>query len=162
MTKTCRNPACAQQNPQPLSEFKRKARYRDGVYPQCRACGRKQEAAYRDRERDKLNAYNRERYRADPAAACRKSKGCRFRQKYWPHLTAKQALAEWDRLFQAQGGRCDICKKDRPLDVDHCHVTGQVRALLCNGCNTAIARVDEDFNVALGVAKYIQRHKDVV
>ncbi|MFN2450686.1 MAG: endonuclease domain-containing protein, partial [Candidatus Baltobacteraceae bacterium] len=30
------------------------------------------------------------------------------------------------------------------LFVDHCHSTGQVRGLLCNKCNVAIALLDED------------------
>lgn len=44
-------------------------------------------------------------------------------------------------LFEAQGGLCPIC--ETPMsgrgihgpNVDHCHVTGKVRALLCGRCN---------------------------
>ncbi len=32
------------------------------------------------------------------------------------------------------------------LYVDHCHVTGRVRGLLCNRCNTAIAMLEEDLS----------------
>lgn len=61
-------------------------------------------------------------------------------RKYWPHLTGKQAAAERQKLFDAQGGCCAICKRPesdfkRKLSVDHNHKTGKVRALLCFPCN---------------------------
>jgi hypothetical protein len=52
---------------------------------------------------------------------------------------------EYDALFKMQGGRCFICQRKSPsrrLAVDHDHVTGAVRGLLCpdpdRGCNHAI------------------------
>jgi hypothetical protein len=51
---------------------------------------------------------------------------------------------QYDRLFVLQDGRCYICrrKSKRRLAVDHDHVTGAVRGLLCpdpeRGCNHAI------------------------
>ena len=50
-------------------------------------------------------------------------------------------LTDYDRMEAQQGGRCAICGSDNPgrgksrFAVDHCHVTGQVRALLCQKCN---------------------------
>ena len=48
-------------------------------------------------------------------------------------------------LLQRQGGRCAICAKTltispevRPPSVDHDHVTGQVRGVLCHGCNLRV------------------------
>jgi hypothetical protein len=47
--------------------------------------------------------------------------------------------AQYDLMFEAQGGLCAICKKECPsgrnLAVDHDHETGAVRALLCVVCN---------------------------
>lgn len=57
---------------------------------------------------------------------------------------------EYRALFHAQGGRCYGCRvadgSARRLGVDHDHLTGEVRALVCTGslhagtCNRAIAR----------------------
>ncbi len=61
-------------------------------------------------------------------------------RKYWPHLTLKEAEAERQKLSDAQGQSCAICKKHeshfkKRLSVDHNHTTGKVRALLCYRCN---------------------------
>jgi Recombination endonuclease VII len=51
------------------------------------------------------------------------------------------AEAYW-RLYAAQGGRCAVCQrangKSKRLAVDHDHVTGRVRGLLCTTCNVII------------------------
>jgi hypothetical protein len=37
-----------------------------------------------------------------------------------------------------QEGRCKICKKEVPLNIDHCHTTGIFRGLLCSNCNNGL------------------------
>ena len=54
------------------------------------------------------------------------------------------ACEEWTDMWEKQGGRCALCEVEMtpkgisPVSshVDHCHVTGKVRKLLCNSCNT--------------------------
>jgi hypothetical protein len=50
-------------------------------------------------------------------------------------------------MLSLQEGRCAICRKQcatgRHLAVDHDHVTGRVRGLLCFRCNTSLARYEE-------------------
>lgn len=44
---------------------------------------------------------------------------------------------EYQKLFDAQGGKCAICRETRSqkLSVDHSHKTGLTRGLLCRRCN---------------------------
>lgn len=47
-------------------------------------------------------------------------------------------VGDYDRLLEAQGGRCAICRarpKSKRLAVDHDHKSGAVRGLLCSRCN---------------------------
>jgi hypothetical protein len=71
--------------------------------------------------------------------------------QYLAGLQRKYGLTpdEYRALFYAQGGRCYVCRKARGkakrLGVDHDHVTGEVRGLVCTGslnamtCNRLIA-----------------------
>lgn len=67
---------------------------------------------------------------------------------------------DWDRMFAAQGGTCAVCRggDDRTLHVDHNHVTGVVRALLCWGCNVAIAMAGESSERLRLIASYLEEH----
>jgi len=70
---------------------------------------------------------------------------------FFKRIEAKYGLSELEYrvLFRAQGGRCYVCRKAdgtaRRLGVDHDHLTGEVRGLVCTGsltpttCNRLIA-----------------------
>ena len=50
------------------------------------------------------------------------------------------ALGGYDHILAQQGGGCAICGRPpkpggRRLNIDHAHVTGTVRGLLCAACN---------------------------
>ncbi len=55
---------------------------------------------------------------------------------------------EFERVFDSQGRKCGICDtgidtdqrtgKPKALSVDHCHITGRVRGILCKKCNMAL------------------------
>src|SRR5262245_30845218 len=54
--------------------------------------------------------------------------------------------AEYDALLAKQNGACAICRRrsKRRLCVDHCHVTGRIRGLLCHSCNLALGYLRDD------------------
>ena len=67
-------------------------------------------------------------------------------------------------MREAQGDRCAICKGERcgpgdRLHIDHDHVTGKVRALLCSRCNTMIGLAGDDPARLTAAAAYIRRHR---
>ena len=46
-------------------------------------------------------------------------------------------------MYNEQGGKCKLCPN--PIEVvDHCHVTGVVRGLLCHRCNINISLLERD------------------
>lgn len=72
-------------------------------------------------------------------------------------------LQEWEALYEAQGGKCAICKHEEDTDryanlsVDHCHTAGHVRGLLCNNCNRALGMFKDDPTVLDAAAAYLRR-----
>lgn len=73
-----------------------------------------------------------------------------------------------ERLAIQQGGRCAVCQLPLTKPVlDHDHVTGAVRAVLHNGCNALLGKVENNHKrygvvnlaaFANGIASYLQRH----
>ena len=67
-------------------------------------------------------------------------------------------IADYDRMFQSQSGKCAICRRPpyaRRLDVDHCHITLRVRGLLCHRCNRALAFFSDDPVRMRAAAEYV-------
>jgi len=53
--------------------------------------------------------------------------------------------------------KCDISSSNR--HIDHCHTTGNVRGVLCGGCNLAIGHVKENVNTLSNMIKYLDNQK---
>jgi hypothetical protein len=85
----------------------------------------------------------RQRRRASNAASWRK-------HKYG--LSPKEYYA----LVARQGGACAICRKIKPLCVDHCHLTGKVRGLLCHTCNSALGFWGDSPSLVRRALKYLE------
>ena len=71
------------------------------------------------------------------------------------HVARVFGVDDYESLLEAQGGVCAICGRPerrmsrvggvvRRLAVDHDHVTGQVRGLLCHDCNIGIGMFEEN------------------
>lgn len=71
------------------------------------------------------------------------------------------SLEEYQRMFDAQGGRCMICVSPpgkKPLAVDHCHTKGEVRSLLCGNCNTGLGMFKDDIVILRRAIRYLSYH----
>ncbi len=71
-------------------------------------------------------------------------------------------FVDYDRLYQIQSGKCHICGKHstefkRNLAVDHNHVNGKVRSLVCCPCNQTIIGANTIQTVAI-LAEYLRHH----
>lgn len=76
---------------------------------------------------------------------------------------------QYDSMLAAQGGCCAICgckagqggsHRNRRLAVDHDHVTGKVRQLLCHSCNMILGRLADEPQLADRIAAYLRLHAE--
>jgi hypothetical protein len=70
-------------------------------------------------------------------------------------------MERYDALFEQQLGKCKICgthQENLPeiLHVDHCHVTGKVRGLLCRSCNSGIGFLKDDEKIVSKALLYLR------
>ena len=70
---------------------------------------------------------------------------------------------EYESLFKTQNGQCKICKSTdfgrknaNHFCVDHCHITGKVRGLLCHKCNSALGKFNDDINLLKNAITYLE------
>jgi hypothetical protein len=72
------------------------------------------------------------------------------------------SLDDYHAALAAQGGVCAICgesSKGRALAVDHDHASGNVRSLLCNGCNVGLAQFRHDPILLQKAIRYLAQWK---
>lgn len=129
-----------------LDSFGRAKEKPSGVRSRCKVCEARRSRSWkaenpeyakkwRDANRDKWNSY-------------------RLSQQFG--LTQ----GDVDAMFAAQNGSCSICGKhmDKP-NVDHCHESGRVRALLCRSCNLGLGNFQDDPERILRAAAYVREHR---
>jgi hypothetical protein len=84
--------------------------------------------------------------------------------KYRRHVARKYGLtvAEYDSLLAKQGPLCAVCNVRPHRYVDHCHVTGVVRGLLCPTCNTAVGYMELHPLLASQASTYLTRTAEMI
>jgi len=87
------------------------------------------------------------------------------------HIKYRYGITKYQYLekLNSQKGLCFICENPetvidkrnnvlKKLSVDHCHKTGKIRELLCNSCNLAIARLEENLHLLDKMKAYLNVH----
>lgn len=75
---------------------------------------------------------------------------------------------EYNKKREQQNGVCAICKNPcktgMSLSVDHNHTTGQIRDLLCKGCNRWVGILESTRSTELlkKCQEYINKHNQVL
>ncbi len=137
-TKTCTK--CGETKP--IADFSKDKYTRDGLQFRCRDCFK---AWYATQDRSGLAAGRRSAH---------------LRRKFG------MSTADYDLMLAEQRGMCAVCNSTTPRNnarqkffVDHCHATGEVRALLCFPCNTALGQMQDDPERLRAAALYLEAHR---
>lgn len=148
----------------------------DGLNYRCKECV----AAWRINNKDKVAEQRRKAYQRDRLKVITRSKEWReqnrerYRQWQAKHrvdnadayrekrLKAEYGISinDFDGMWWLQQGRCACCltiltKTSGGAHVDHDHLTGTVRGLLCSSCNCGLGRFRDSFLNLLNAARYV-------
>ena len=103
----------------------------------------------------------------DPERQARKSR--EYRVKY-PDIELRTRLKKFDlsieeynTLIVKQNNRCKLCgkpPKNRALAIDHCHITGRIRGLLCVSCNTSLGQLGDSVEAIEKVLVYLSNEQE--
>jgi hypothetical protein len=76
------------------------------------------------------------------------------------HLRLRYGItaAEVDTMKEAQGGLCALCRERPAQHVDHDHLTGKVRGVLCSCCNQGLGNVRDRADVMRAAIGYLETH----
>lgn len=113
--------------------------------------------------RERMREQSRQRrldplWKADYAA---RRKAARYHLKNLYGITPER----YDYLFKTQDGVCANCQQPETLRikgnlvslaVDHDHVTGEVRGLLCSNCNQGLGKFKHDPALLRAAADYLE------
>jgi hypothetical protein len=138
MTKTCSR--CGETKP--LESFHRNRSRHDGRAHYCKPCNL---------------AWKRVDYQKHRPRRIASSRRQSLRVMYG--LTPE----DWERMLREQAGGCAICgagvsdRRWARLHVDHCHVTGVVRGLLCSNCNIGLGMFDDDTERLRTAIQYLDK-----
>lgn len=134
-------------------EFRRKRIIIDRDEKTCSSCNKIKPVnnfAYRSDTRDRLSSQ---------CSNCRKI--TQIKTKY------KVSALEAKRLFDRQKyGICDVCgmtaiehqdKYNSRLHIDHDHLTGKIRGILCKKCNVSLGHFSDSIDILRNLIKYLQK-----
>jgi hypothetical protein len=145
---------------------------------ECHRCRKEYQAAYRRNNRDKRRLYSQTN-KDKRAASCRKwraknpeiareksrqyyqqnKEACRKRMwTYHIERTYGISAEVYMAMVEEQEFKCKICQqeKDYRLLLDHDHVTGAVRGLLCKLCNWALGSFEDEVDNLRAAIAYLE------
>lgn len=128
----------------------RHRRWREANKDRLNAYAKKRRAERRDEE----NAYHRNWRKANP------NKVRLIQAKYRYGVSAK----EYQALLLLQDNKCLIClsefdsnSKRTTAHVDHSHISGEIRGLLCDWCNKGLGIFEDNIDRLSRAIKYLTK-----
>lgn len=140
-----------------IDDFNRATKSKDGRNYSCKSCSSAYHKLPRNKER--RNIRNKE-YSKSPER--------RAYLKDW-HLKRSYgiSLKDFNQKIIDQNGMCGICNKSHidcreGFDMDHDHVSGKIRDLLCPECNLGLGMFKDNVDILSSAMKYLIKHADKI
>ena len=72
------------------------------------------------------------------------------------------SLQDYNLMNKSQNGKCKICNNKNDyhdkLYIDHNHITGKIRGLLCRACNTGLGMFKDSPETMKSAIRYLETH----
>ena len=131
----------------PKSMFYSSKTNKRGVQSRCKDCNRKDKKKYYKENKEALQEY------------AKRNKDVERNRRLLNEFGI--TLDDYYRIINDQGGGCAMCgiteeEYGRSLSVDHNHVTGEVRGVLCNNCNLGLGMLKDNIDILRAGLKYLE------
>ena len=116
---------------------------------------RKHQQEYHVRHRDQRNEQHRLDYEKNKVERLKRIREWKLKKCYG--ITS----SDYELRVLEQGGKCAICLRpptSKGLGVDHSHLTGKVRGLLCTNCNMTLGLMHDDVDALARAIDYLKRN----
>lgn len=148
----------------PKDELNARRRERYANDPEYRAKKLAYTNRYRLANQEKIKAQKANWYQQNKDEVMVDERRIMNARKYHLKKTYGMTVDEYMDLYEAQEGKCAVCGTTEPggrfknFAVDHDHVTGHNRGLLCYTCNVALGLLKEDPDTMRALLSYTESH----
>jgi hypothetical protein len=138
--------------PMAQSSEKRKEQMREYM----RGYTRKPYNRDKEKQREACRKWERKVHERDPEANSLRKRRALLKHRYG--IT----LEEFNALLAKQNSRCAICclSDNVVWHIDHCHVSGKFRGVLCSQCNKGLGHFKDSLILLLAAVKYLEEETD--
>jgi hypothetical protein len=154
--------------PKDLKEFSKLKKSKDGHHATCKEClnsSRRAKYLSNPEIRNKAIKHQHEWRKNNPDKVKKWEK--ENPEKYLDGQLRRKFGIGFDQYLsmkESQDSRCAICKKhqnefNEMFCVDHDHLTGKIRGLLCRKCNSGIGLLQDSLDIVKSAAEYLERNK---
>lgn len=136
-----------------LSDFYVRKASKDGLQYTCKSCSNARVNRIRAKNRDYMKTY------------IKSEAGKTSQRKHKLKKNYGISESQYNEMLELQNYSCACCKASEPggrgrWHVDHCHVSGLVRGLLCHSCNIGIGHLGDSVDGVEKALIYLKSHYD--
>ena len=166
MSKPKNKPCSICKMSKPLDEFHKDRSSVSGYDGRCRSCTHSRQKGYYEKNKNEMRKRARARYQTAKTNPKLYEKELNRSRKGVLKNRYGMSVAEYNKLFVKQSGYCASCgthqvELKKRLGVDHCHITGKIRGLLCDRCNRAFGLLRDDISVLESLLEYAKKYKNI-
>lgn len=144
-----------------LSFFKNTSN-NDGLSSWCKECTSKSQKERYELNKESIKEKAALRYINNKEKHKEKGKQWRYKKIYGIEYKV------FEQMIKKQNNKCFICNKDfvtgsvsdAKAVLDHCHITGKLRKILCNRCNSAMGWFEDNPELLEKAANYLRSNNE--